>query len=393
MSARRIAIIGSGMGGMSCALALRHRGHEVTLFERFSTPRPVGAGLLLQPTGQAALRELGLLSKIEAASARVDQLIGRDPSGRIILDLAYGRRGTDVYGLGVHRGVLFNALYDEIRSMGIDQVLDADVESVDTEKGIVSYSHGCAMGPFDLVVVADGAHSRLRERLFGSRSSSLYKWGALWTVVADPENRCAGALRQVYDKASVMIGLLPVGTGPVGHTPQCALFWSLPIDAETQWKEAGLKAWSDRIARYWPEAGNMAHTVESPDGVSLAIYRDTRLNRWRCGRAILIGDAAHATSPQLGQGANLALVDGIALAQALEKDPNDMELALDAFVRARLRLVRWTRIMSRLLTPAFQSSVPGIGVARNMLLRLARRVPAFDQLMLRTLTGEQGFWG
>ena len=135
----------------------------------------------------------------------------------------------------------------------------------------------------------------------------------------------------------------------------------------------------------------MARKVENLDAVSMAVYRDTRLTRWRNGRAILIGDAAHATSPQLGQGANLALVDGIALAQALEGAPDDLQRALDNFVKARLRLVRWTRIMSRLLTPAFQSSIPRMGAARNLSLRIARRIPAFEQLMLRTLTGEQGF--
>jgi len=390
MSARRIAIIGSGMGGMSCALALARYGHKVTLFERFATPRPLGAGLLLQPTGQAALRELDLLSEIETVSARVDKLSGRDRDGRIILDLAYSRRGKDVYGLGVHRGVLFNALYRKVCSMGIEQVLDADVDDVDPLEGLVSYRQGSAMGPYDLVVVADGAHSRLRERLFGRRSSSLYRWGALWTVIPDPENQCTGALRQVYDAASVMIGLLPVGTGQDGHTPHCALFWSLPVGSEPEWRQAGLKAWSEKLTYYWPEAGDMARKVESVDAVSMAVYRDTRLTRWRNGRAILIGDAAHATSPQLGQGANLALVDGIALAQALEGNPGDLQRALDAFVKARLRLVRWTRIMSRLLTPAFQSSIPGMGVVRNLSLRVARRIPAFEQLMLRTLTGEQG---
>jgi 2-polyprenyl-6-methoxyphenol hydroxylase-like FAD-dependent oxidoreductase len=389
MPAPRLAIIGAGVGGMAAALALVRAGHNVTLFERFNDPRPLGAGLLLQPTGQAALQALGLLEEVKERSAKVSELVGRTPGGRKILELNYARLRPDLCGLGVHRGVLFNALYSSVRQAPIHQVLGAEVVDVDPARGEILLREGRREGPFELIVIADGAHSRLREKLFGPQVSQVYSWGALWTVIPDPEDLCTGALRQVYSGASVMIGLLPVGAGPEGTTPQCALFWSLPVRDEPRWRQAGLASWSSEISRYWPEAGEMSRRVCDPEAVSFAVYRDSRLPSPRQGRIVLIGDAAHSTSPQLGQGANLALVDGLVLASSLSERPDDIDQALKMYIRSRKRLIAWTQIMSRMLTPAFQSSVPGMGWARDIALPLARRIPALERLMLRTLAGEQ----
>ena len=89
----RAAVVGCGVAGMASALALARRGHEVTLLECFDSPRPLGSGLLLQPSGLAALRVLGLDQAMLAAGARIDRLDGRDLAGRRILgELAEHRR-------------------------------------------------------------------------------------------------------------------------------------------------------------------------------------------------------------------------------------------------------------------------------------------------------------
>jgi len=83
-----VAVIGAGIGGMAASIFLARAGHRVTLFERFPEPKPVGAGLLLQPTGLAVLERLGLLDTVLASGARVDRLFGTIPGGRTILDRA-----------------------------------------------------------------------------------------------------------------------------------------------------------------------------------------------------------------------------------------------------------------------------------------------------------------
>ena len=97
---KRIGIVGCGIGGMGAAVALARDGHEVQVFERFAQPHPVGAGLLLQPSGLKALGALGLRDAVEAKGARVTALHGRTARGRTVLDLHYQHWRAGAYGLG-----------------------------------------------------------------------------------------------------------------------------------------------------------------------------------------------------------------------------------------------------------------------------------------------------
>ena len=109
-----IAIAGCGPAGLATALLLHRDGHHVTLFDRFDTPRPVGSGLMIQPTGFAVLRELGLDGALLAHGARIDRLHGEaGSSGRVVLDVRYSALGDRAgFGVGVHRAALFTLLHD-----------------------------------------------------------------------------------------------------------------------------------------------------------------------------------------------------------------------------------------------------------------------------------------
>src|SRR5690606_13784385 len=98
----KIAIVGCGTAGMAAAVYLARAGHRVTLFERFATPQPVGAGLLLQPSGIAVLRELGLLEAALAGGAVVRGLEGVNHAGRKVLSLRYQDLGAEYFGIGIH---------------------------------------------------------------------------------------------------------------------------------------------------------------------------------------------------------------------------------------------------------------------------------------------------
>src|SRR5687768_586990 len=110
-----IAIVGAGPAGLAAALFLHRDGHRVRIFERFDEPRPIGSGLILQPTGQAVLASLNLWESIRALGTPIERLIGHDAqSGRVVLDMRYAALPSLGCGLGVHRAALFDVLHDAV---------------------------------------------------------------------------------------------------------------------------------------------------------------------------------------------------------------------------------------------------------------------------------------
>ena len=104
---RRVGVVGAGTAGLAAATLLARAGDSVEVLERAPQPGPVGAGLLLQPTGQAVLARLGVLEEVIAGAARVDCVVGTTVGGKRFMDLRYP---GEEFGLGVHRGALFTAL-------------------------------------------------------------------------------------------------------------------------------------------------------------------------------------------------------------------------------------------------------------------------------------------
>src|SRR6266508_1259156 len=219
-----IAVVGCGVAGQAAATLLAERGHRVTIYEKFTEPQPVGAGLLLQPTGLAVLRQLGLADAAIARGARVTGLDARTHRGRSILDLHYADLHPLAHGVGIHRATLFDLLHGRLRQSPAKLVTGAEI--VDVDKTHLVEENGARHGPFDLIVAADGAHSALRARLMPQARAPVYRWGCMWTTVTDPVGiGAAGLLRQRVRGTRLMMGLLPVGQGEV------TIYWSLPIRA------------------------------------------------------------------------------------------------------------------------------------------------------------------
>lgn len=382
----RIAIIGCGVGGMGAAIALARDGHAITLFDRFEAPSAVGAGLLLQPSGLEALAALGLRDEIEADGARVTSLVGQTPKGKRVLDLSHARWAPNCHGLGVHRATLFNTLYQATTSAGIVVRCGVEIVRIETpHQPVLIDAKQNSHGPFDLGIVANGAASSLRDHLLPKARAPLYPWGAIWTIRPDRDGEWDNVLAQVYAGAHVMIGVLPVGKAPGLPGKHVALFWSLREDKYAAWREAGLESWRAEMASYWPKAAGLLEGFNDFAALPYARYRDVQAWPWGVGSTLLLGDAAHATSPQLGQGANLALADAVALAAALKA--NAVAPALAHYRRVRAAPVALVQFMSAALTPVFQSRSRIIGWLRDMLLGPVSRCWPFSRLMLATLTG------
>ena len=349
-----IAVAGCGPAGLSAALLLARGGHNVRIFERFETPRPIGSGLMIQPTGLAVLAALGLDQPLLDAGARIERLFGLTvPGRRKVLNVRYDWMAGGHFGTGVHRATLFDILYRAVGEAGVA------IETGRTIAGSVADSGGRALlfadgdrsARFDLVVDCLGAGSPLAPQC-----GSALPYGALWATLDWPEGNAfdPAALEQRYVRANRMVGVMPVGRGLGAGRAQAAFFWSLRADRLDDWRKAGLAAWKDEVRALWPATAPFLDQIADPDQLTFARYAHRTLPRPHWHALIHIGDAWHSTSPQLGQGANLAMLDAFALAQALRESRRIGEALIRAAAMRSFH-VRLFQLLSAVFTPAYQS--------------------------------------
>ncbi|MGZ3298784.1 MAG: FAD-dependent oxidoreductase, partial [Asticcacaulis sp.] len=270
---RRIAIVGAGTTGLAAAGFLRRSGHKVTVLERFDEAKPVGAGLLIQPTGLAILARLGLDARLIALGAPVRRLDGRTHRGRTIFDLDYGLLGAHLFGLGVHRASLFQVLHDHAVDAGATVHTGFDAVSVrrlpDETLSVVSAAGD--IGPFDLVIDASGRHSRLAHEHAEITFDQPYPYGALWGVCRDPGQAFGGdCLQQRYDGAKVMIGALAIGKRRDCADDHIAFFWSLAARELDHCRAEGINALRERVVAYWPQMAPFAAQFASFEDLTWA---------------------------------------------------------------------------------------------------------------------------
>jgi 2-polyprenyl-6-methoxyphenol hydroxylase-like FAD-dependent oxidoreductase len=388
-----IAICGAGPAGLAAALFLRRAGHRVTVFERFEAAGPVGSGLILQPTGLAVLGALGLLPQILALGSRIERLHGADAaSGRTVLDVRYASGPRARFGLAVHRAVLFGVLFRAVEEAGIALCAGREIVALDEagERPRLVQADAARVGPFDLVVDASGARSRLKQHVPAPVEPRPLAYGAFWASLSwrgdgfDPH-----ALSQRYRRASVMIGVLPIGRLEPGGPEQAAFFWSLKPDEAAAVQARGLEAWKDRVRSLWPETEAYLGQIESFEQLTLARYGHHTLRGPAGRRLAVIGDAAHSTSPQLGQGANMALLDAAALAHALGSC-DELTDALAGYCAARHLHVRLFQALSLAFTPFYQSDSRLVPFLRDTLVASVAKVPPMPAMLAAIVSGMIG---
>lgn len=387
-----IAIVGYGTAGQALSILLSRDRHDVHVFERAPTPGPVGAGFLLQPSGLDVLWQMGLLPQVLQHGAPVRRLYGETPCGRAVMDMQYSALHPHLHGIGMQRGALFALLAQAWEQPGNLQAGTAIVD-VDSANGRLRDARGHWHGPYDLVIAADGSASSLRAQVQGTRLDREYPWGALWCLLPRGDWPHHDELRQRYVAARKMIGLLPVGTRPDDPAPRLSFFWSLPRTQFAQWERDGVARWLDEIAALWPQAHQRLQGVVECAQLARAGYRDAVMARWHRDRLVLAGDSAHAMSPQLGQGVNMALMDALALRDALRAHATPAA-ALQAYQAQRSAHVAIYHFWSRWLTPLFQSERDMLARARDVAFKPMGRLPGGRGHMLRVLSGTQrGWWG
>lgn len=392
MPTRTIAIAGCGPAGLAAALLLHRDGHHVTIYERFETPQPVGSGLMIQPTGLAVLRELGLAEEICTAGARIDRLFGCSvPSERIVLDVRYAALGTGAgHGIGIHRAALFSALYEAASAARIPILTGRSVASAELMpdgRRVLTFANGESAGPFDLVVDTLGTSSPLAPP-----TGRALSYGAFWASLDWVEGAGfdSAALEQRYLRASRMVGVLPIGRPSPDAAPKAAFFWSLRADRLDAWRQAGLAAWKAEVLKLWPATAPFLDQISAPEQLTFARYAHRTLSRPAGPGLVHLGDSWHSTSPQLGQGANMALLDAYALAKALREN-DDPAIAPGKAIALRRGHVRLYQGMSALFTPVYQSDSRFLPFLRDRITGPLSRIPPGPWVLAAMVSGLIGW--
>lgn len=374
----RIAIAGAGMGGLAAAALLAQDGHAVTLYERFAEARPVGSGLVVQPVGLAVLDALGAGDEARRLGAPLTRMLGHSDS-RIALDVAY-RPGQP--GLAMHRAALFHCLWQAATRAGVSPTTGHTATGTrETPAGIHLTTDRGDHGPFDLIVDASGAGSPLSPL-----KSRPLPFGAVWAHVPWPTTDLpTDQLRQRYHRASRMAGVLPIGRLPGDPTPRAAVFWSLSSAELDLWPSRDLTDWTAEAASFWPALSPFLAQITDKAQLTPARYSHGTLAKPHSQRLIQIGDAAHRASPQLGQGANMALLDARALALALRLPLED---ALPRYRQTRRWHLGLYQFLSAAFTPQYQSHSRALPALRDRFLSPLSRLWPLPRILSALVSGD-----
>jgi 2-polyprenyl-6-methoxyphenol hydroxylase-like FAD-dependent oxidoreductase len=183
-----------------------------------------------------------------------------------------------------------------------------------------------------------------------------------------------------------MVGVLPIGRLKEGAGKQAAFFWSLKHADVASWRNRTLDAWKADVLKLWPETAPLLDQIKAREQLIFAAYAHGTLRSplWR--HVVHLGDSWHSASPQLGQGANMALLDALALSRALAVH-RDIPMALGAYARARLMHIRIYQLASWMFTPAYQSDGRAIVWLRDWLLGPISRVWPAPALLAALVAG------
>ncbi|MEP2139343.1 MAG: NAD(P)/FAD-dependent oxidoreductase, partial [Erythrobacter sp.] len=285
------------------------------------------------------------------------------------------------FGLAIQRPALFDAVFDAAMKAGARLETSHPVQSRDGRHLI--FEDGTSKGPFDLIIDASGTNSALT-----TLKSRALPFGAAWGTVPWPDDAPLpkGLLAQRYRRASQMVGVMPSGTRPGEDGETATIFWSLPVSGFDDWRKRGRDAWLEDVANTWPDALPFFSQISDLSQMTTASYsHGTLLSTTAPGFAV-IGDAAHRASPQLGQGANMAMLDAWALALAIKRFT--LPEALRHFERARRWHVRIYQAMSWAFTPQYQSDSTILPILRDRVLYPVSTIPPIPKILTKLVCGD-----
>lgn len=381
----KIAITGCGIAGTTAGYLLSSQGHEVTIYEQAKECGPVGAGILIQPNGQSVLKDLGIYEEVFRQSAKLDSIESFKHSGKRLVHFVYRNLRDDLYGLGVHRGRLFQLLSSIAKQAGVvvhenSRVTNYHVSNTGVSLELESNEQ---TAEFEFIIATDGSRSSLRTASGIPHHAVDYEYGSLWATGSC--SAVSNRLLQVVDGTQKLVGLLPISNS------DCSFFWGITAAQFESYQRQGIESWKTDVLNLCPQSRELVERINSFDDLRYMKYRYVSMRSCWADRIIFLGDANHPTSPHIGQGANLALEDVWTFAECL-KQKTDFQSACLLYDSLRKRKIRFYQQLTHWLTPYFQSNGIMKGWGRDLLLPVLSQSPIFKSQMLKTICGFKTGW-
>lgn len=337
---KTFAITGGGIGGLTLAIALQQKGFDVTVYESAPQIKPVGAGLGLAANAVKSFAELGIADEVLGASRIIKKVIIKDERGRTIL-ATDSEKISAKYGVvnnfTIHRADLHTVLLKHL-TPGTVRLGKKCVDFSQDQQGVhVRFSDHTTIRA-DYLIACDGIHSIARKKLL-PESKPRYAGYTCWRSLVDdpPDGLNPDETTETWGRKG-RFGIVPLTNNRV--------YWFACINApenDPAMKSYQTKNLSDHFGDFHFPIPELLERTRQENIIWNDIIDLKPISRFAFGKVALLGDAAHATTPNMGQGACMAIEDAVILANCLEKETS----AEEAFQSYELkRIKRTTRIVN-----------------------------------------------
>lgn len=372
----KYTILGAGIAGLTTAIALQKIGIKAQVFEAAPDIKPLGAGLLLAANAVKAYQHLGIAEKMVERGRLLPTFEILDQEGRTITraDAAAISQKYGLHNFAIHRAALHEALLAELDA---EQIITGK-KAMHFEKNgdviTIHFQDGATIAT-DYLIVADGIHSSVRRQLLPD-ALPRYAGYTCWRAVIDAGDLNLSAASETWGTDG-RFGIVPLTDNRI--------YWFACINAPAN--DAAMRRYTvedlqRHFGHYHAPIAQILTQTRDEDLIWNDIIDLKPLKKFAFGNIVLIGDAAHATTPNMGQGACQAIEDAVVLADEMAKNSHPA-LAFRAFEQRRLKRTHYIVNNSRALGRVAQLNNPVLAAARNALFRmLPERV---NERQMRTL--------
>jgi len=373
---KKYAIVGGGIGGLTLAIALQQKGFSVEVYENASAIKPLGAGIVLAANAMKAYAAIGIDQEVLNSGKTMKHFVVKDQYGGVLsstdaekINIKYGLVNT----LTLHRADLHYVLLKQLRE-GTVKLGKGCVDFKQESSGVTLFFSDGSSSHADYLIAADGIHSVFRKRLLLT-SKIRYSGYTCWRAVIDqlPSNFNPDEASESWG-LGVRFGIVPLSKNRI--------YWFATSNAQPNDKRMATMTPSEiavLFKKFHSPVNELINATRQEQLLHNDILDVVPIKQFAFGNIVLLGDAAHATTPNLGQGACMAIEDAVVLANCMVTE-NDSLRAFKNFEKKRI--ARTTHIVktSYTLGKVGQFSNPLLATIRNAAMRLTPESIAEKQL-------------